>query len=156
MSRNHEERTALYAGSFDPFTIGHASVVARGLDLFDRVVIAIGHNADKPDSGARAAQRALHIAAMYEGHDRVKVVTYDTLTAAAAVKYGARWLLRGLRNATDLDYEMPLADVNRRLEGLETVFLPSLPQHMSISSSMVRDLQRYGCDVSQYLPKASL
>ena len=138
-------RIAFYAGSFNPFTPGHADIVARGLMLFDRITIGIGINIDKPEAEATATQRAEKIRKLYAGDPRINVITYRTLTTEAAVAAGACCLLRGARNATDFEYERNIADANRLLAPeLETVILPSRPELACISSSLMRELARYG------------
>lgn len=149
---NAGERVGLFAGSFDPFTIGHASVVERALPLFDRLIIAIGINTEKTTATAAADRRAA-IERLYAGDRRVEVVTYSgELTVDLARRLGADWLLRGVRSVRDFEYERDLADLNRRLSGLETVIIFSLPEHGAVSSSAVRELASYGHDVSPFLP----
>lgn len=145
-----EPRVALIPGSFNPFTLGHESLVERALKLFDGVVIAIGVNADKPGEDAEANRRSIE--RLYASEPRVRVVTYTGLTVDACREHGARWMVRGIRNVRDMEYERDLADVNRELSGIETVLLFTLPEYQSISSSMVRELERYGHDASRYLP----
>lgn len=145
------ERTAFFAGSFDPFTVGHASVVERSLPLFDRIVIAIGINPAKT-TAVVAERRAKEIAALYADEARVSVMTYDGLTVDAARRAGASCLLRGVRSVKDFEYERDMADVNRQLSGLETVLIYSLPQHAAISSSVVRELASFGKDISDFVP----
>lgn len=148
-------RIALFAGSFNPFTIGHASIVERALGLFDRVIIAIGVNAEKASSGA--AEKRLHtIERLYadqiEGGS-IQVCSYSNrLTADLAFELGAKWLIRGVRSVRDFEYERDLADINRRISGIETVLLPALPELGAVSSSVVRELAAYGRDVSEFLP----
>lgn len=144
-------RTAFFAGSFDPFTAGHASVVSRSLPLFDRIVIGIGINSHKC-SADDAAARVAAIAAVYASEPRVEVISYDGLTVDAAAGCNACCLLRGVRSVKDFEYERDLADINRQLSGLETVLIYSLPQHAALSSSIVRELQAYGKDISAFLP----
>lgn len=146
-----ELRTALFAGSFDPFTIGHASIVSRALPLFDRIVIAVGVNMAKT-SADEVSRRVEAIAALYADEPRVTVTHYEGLTVDMAARCGARWLLRGVRSVKDFEYERDMADINRQLSGLETVLLYSLPEHAAVSSSIVRELRAYGRDVSDYLP----
>lgn len=150
-----EARKALYAGSFNPFTTGHASIVDRALRLFDTVVIAVGVNAAKPGEADGAEDRARDIAALYAAAgDRVKVITYaGRLTADIARETGCRWLVRGARSVKDFEYERDLADINRRLAGLETVILPAVPEMSAVSSSVVRELASYGADISSFLPQ---
>lgn len=145
-------RVALFAGSFDPFTVGHASVVDRALPLFDRLVIAVGINAEKT-SAASAADRLAAIRAVYDGDPRVEVIACSgELTVDLARRIGARWLLRGVRSVRDFEYERDMADLNRRLSGIETLILFSLPEHGAVSSSVVRELASYGRDVTPFLP----
>lgn len=141
----------LFPGTFDPFTIGHASIVERALPLCDRLVIAIGYNQAK-SSADSVEQRVSHIAALYASEPRVKVIAYDGLTVDACRREGAQWMLRGVRSVADYEYERNLADINRAISGIETILLYSLPQLSYISSSMVRELAAHGHDVSQYLP----
>jgi pantetheine-phosphate adenylyltransferase len=145
-------RTALFAGSFNPFTIGHASVVERALGLFDRIVVAVGVNAAKADADVEARLEAIR--AVYANEPRVEVVAYSNeLTVDLAKRLGAKWLLRGVRSVKDFEYERDMADMNRQLSGVETVLLYSLPEYSAISSSVVRELKAYGRDVSEFLPK---
>lgn len=143
-------RTALFPGSFNPFTAGHADIVARGLAIFDRIVIGIGVNAGKPYDDATA--RAEAIKALYAGDNRVEVAVYTCLTVDFAAQTGARFLLRGVRSLKDFEYERDMADINRQLSGLESVILFSRPELAAVSSSVVRELQFYGHDISQFLP----
>ena len=148
------KRIAIFPGSFDPFTRGHEDIVRRGLHLFDQVVVGVGHNSRK--------QRYFHIDRMLEYIDatfsnepRVTVITYDELTAELAQRYEARYLLRGLRNTTDFEYENSISQVNRYLNNdLETVFLITSPPYAHINSSIIREVHRYGGDVSAFLPYA--
>ena len=150
------ERKALFAGSFNPFTIGHQSLVDRGLELFDKIVVAVGISATKPVTLDEIAERLEPIRQLYAGDDRVEVVSYAGLTVDAAQSHGCQFLLRGIRNAIDLEYERQLADINRRISGLETVMLLTLPELSAVSSSTVRELQRYGRDVDEFLPKRKM
>lgn len=147
-------RVALFAGSFNPFTTGHASVVERALPLFDRIIIAIGVNAGKP-SETSVQERVDTIASLYRNlpPGQVEVVAYhDELTVDIAARLGAGWLLRGVRSVKDFEYERDLADINRKLSGIETLLLYTLPELSAVSSSMVRELKSYGHDVSTFLP----
>ncbi|MDE6453957.1 MAG: pantetheine-phosphate adenylyltransferase [Muribaculaceae bacterium] len=148
-----EARVALFAGSFRPFTTGHESIVVRGLDIFDRIVVGVGVNSAKPDDRCHAEDAAEAIRRVFAGEDRVDVMVYDGLTVDAADAVGATALLRGVRSTRDFDYERDLADVNRQLSGIETVLLYSLPELAAVSSSIVRELASYGRDVSAFLPQ---
>ena len=148
-------RIAVFPGSFNPFTIGHADIVRRGLLLFDRVVVAVGYNVAKTSSD-NMEERVAAITRIYKDEPRVKVVSYSCLTADLAAQEGARFLLRGIRSVKDFEYERDLAAVNADLaatsEGtLETVLLIADPRYAHISSSVVRELQAYGRDVTPYL-----
>lgn len=146
------KRVAIFPGSFDPFTKGHADIVVRALSLFDEVVIAIGHNTRK----TRYFDVQLVMQKIQEAfakEPKVKVVIYDELTALLADKYGAKYLIRGLRNTTDFEYENSISQVNKSLNpDLETVFLITSPELAHISSTIIREVHRYGGDVSQFLP----
>lgn len=147
-----EQRIAIFPGSFDPYTIGHASIVDRALSLFDKIVVAIGVNRNKR-SFLTEEQRIRMIADLYADEPKVDVISYDGLTVDAARECGARFLLRGVRMIQDFEYEKNLAEVNRSISGLETVLLYTLPEYGHISSSIVRELISYGRDVSALLPK---
>ena len=144
--------TAFFAGSFNPFTRGHASIVARALPLFDSIIIGIGVNAEKPDSADEGESRAEAIRALYAEEPRVRVVVYDTLTVDAARRAGATLLLRGVRSAADFEYQRTMAALNRRIGDMETLLLFAEPDLECVSSSIVRELQSYGRDVSDFLP----
>lgn len=145
------KRIALYPGTFDPFTVGHQSIVERGLQLFDEIIIAIGVN-DAKKNHSSIQQRVEHIERVTRNMPGVRVVSYDNLTVEAAKEHGANFILRGVRTVADYEYERNLAYANRNLTGIETVLLYTLPELSYISSTMVRDLQRHGYDVSRYVP----
>lgn len=151
MTAKFHEGGALLAGTFDPFTTGHASLVERGLKIFGRVVIGIGVNPDKPGAAQAAARRRESIAAHYAGEPRVEVVTYSGLTVDACRECRAEVLLRGVRSVADFEYERNLADINRNISGIETVLLYSVPELAMVSSSMVRELDSHGVDTSQWV-----
>lgn len=145
------ERTALFAGTFDPYTRGHHALVERALVLFDTVVVAVGRNFDKKCMFS-IEERVSAIEKLYAGNERVKVAVYDTLTMDFAQSVGATALLRGVRSVKDFEYERDIADINLRLGGIDTVLLVSEPEYASVSSSVVRELMKYGKDVSELLP----
>jgi pantetheine-phosphate adenylyltransferase len=145
-------RIALFPGSFDPFTKGHEDIVRRGLNLFDEVVIGIGRNANK-QRYFPLEQMIAWIEQTFADAPQVRVVAYDDLTANVARQLGARFLLRGLRNTTDFEYENGISQVNRFVYAeVETVFLITSPNLAPISSSIIRDLHRYGQSVDAFLP----
>lgn len=145
----------MFPGSFDPFTVGHLAVVERALPLFSRLLIVIGVNQSKPGTSfaadrVEAVRRAV---AHLDGSERIHVLEWHGLTADFARRFGVQYIVRGARTAADFDYEYTLATVNRDLlQGLETIIIPTLPEHGAVSSSIVRELQHFGHDVSKYLP----
>lgn len=145
------KRLALFPGSFDPFTIGHADIVKRALGLFDEVIIGVGYNEQK-SGWMPVDERLAVISRLYADEPRVKVVSYTGLTADFAKENGVTAIVRGVRTMADYDYEMQMADVNRQLTGIETVFLPASPQLASLSSSLLRELSHFGHDISVFLP----
>ena len=149
---NKGERVAIFPGSFDPFTVGHESIVRRALPLFDRFVIAIGVNADK-HSFMTMEQRKSWIERVFEEEPKVEVITYNGMTVDIAKEVGAQFIVRGVRLIQDFENEKHLAEVNRDLTGIETILLYTLPEYSHISSSIVRELFKYGQDVSAYLPE---
>jgi len=145
-------KIALFPGSFDPFTKGHADIVTRSLSIFDKVYVAIGHNTKKKRH-FEIDYMVERIKETFQGEDRIEVVVYDELTAGLAEKLGAKFLLRGLRNTTDFEYENSISQVNRSLnESLETIFLITSPKYAAISSSIIREVHQYGGDVTDFLP----
>ena len=145
-------KTAIFPGTFDPFTVGPASIVERGLPLFDRIVIGVGINDNKRTLYTNE-ERVRNIQEIYANEPRVKVVAYDDLTVDLAKREEASFILRGIRSVKDFEYERDIAAMNERLSGVETVLLFTEPQYMSISSSVVRELLRFGKDVTEFLPK---
>jgi len=147
------KRIALFPGSFDPFTKGHEDIVLRGLQLFDEIIIAIGYNSQKNTRYFEISLMIDRIKKTFENYPNIHVLTYSELTAGLAKKHGARYLLRGLRNTTDFEYENSISQVNRKLNTeLESVFLITSPQLTWISSSIIREVHKYGGDVSEFLP----
>ena len=146
------KRIGIFPGSFDPFTNGHQDIVQRGLALFDEIIIAMGVNSKKKRYfDATSTQSAIE--QTFAANTRVTVVQYNELTALLAQKYGADFLLRGLRNTTDFEFENSVAQINRHLyTHLETVFLITSPQYAPINSSLIREVHKYGGEVSTFLP----
>ena len=146
-----EQRIAIFPGSFDPFTVGHHSIVMRALPLFDKIVVAIGTNAAKYAMMSES-RRVEALRELYADNEKIEVISYEGLTVDAAKMCGAKFILRGVRMIQDFEYEKNLEEVNRSISGLETVLLYTLPEFGHISSSIVRELIRYGRDVSSLLP----
>lgn len=143
----------LFAGSFDPFTRGHADIVERALALFDGVIIGVGHNEQKQGL-LPIAERVEALRQFYAHNSRISVETYQGLTVDFALQCGATAMVRGVRSVKDYEYELQLADVNSRLcPNVETVLLMARPELASCSSSVVRELLHFGHDVSDWLPK---
>lgn len=146
-----QKRIALFPGIFDPFTLGHESLVRRGLTLMDEIVIAIGINEAKK-SYFTLEKRIGMIRDLYRDEPRVKVESYNSLTIKFAEEVGARFILRGIRSVIDFEYEKTIADMNRTISGIETFLLFTEPALSHISSSHVRELLCYGQDVSNFIP----
>ena len=148
---NKEQRTAIFPGSFDPFTIGHDALVRRALDIVDELYIAIGINTEKRTM-LTLEERIERISTLYKNEPRIHVISYEGLTTDFAQSIGTRFIIRGVRNTIDFEYERNIADINRMLTGIDTILLISDPKHATISSSMVRELAHFGKDISAYLP----
>ncbi len=141
-------------GSFDPFTIGHDSIVRRALPLFDRLVIGVvGDNVQKP-SLRPAEERMEKIRQLYAAEPAIEVKPYYGLAVDFARAEGARFIVKGVRSAKDFEYEREQADINRQITNgeVETLLLYAEPHLSSVSSTMIRELQHFGLDVSQFLP----
>ena len=145
-------KTVVFPGSFDPFTLGHANLVERALRIFDQVIIAVGYNVAKP-SWIPVNERVRAVQELYQAEPRVQVMSYNNLTVDFAKENNAGFILRGVRTMQDYEYELQMADINRMLDGIETVVLFTDSALSSISSSMVRELHHFGRDMSQYLPE---
>lgn len=148
-----KKRIALFPGSFDPFTKGHEDIVLRGLELFDEIIIAIGYNSNKSVRYFEIDMMMTHIRATFKKYPNIRVERFSELTAEFARKNGAAFLLRGLRNTTDFEYENSIAQINHELYAeLESVFLITSPQFAWINSSIIREVHKYKGDVSGFLP----
>jgi pantetheine-phosphate adenylyltransferase len=146
------KKTALFPGSFDPFTKGHEDIVLRSLEIFDEIVIAIGKNTSKTRY-IPVDQMTIKIEEVFKDRVNVKVLAYEGLTANFAKSLNAKFLIRGIRNTTDFEYESGIAQANKFLwNELETLFLTTSPSLANISSSIIRDIHRYGGNVNAFLP----
>lgn len=147
------KKIAIFPGSFDPFTKGHHDIVMRSLNLFDEVIIAIGYNSSKHNRYFEIELMVRKISGIYHDNSNVKVLVYNELTSTLAKKHDAHFLVRGLRNTTDFEYENIISQMNRNLNPeLETVFLITSPQFAAVSSTIIREVHRYGGEVNEYLP----
>lgn len=144
-------KTALFTGTFDPFTIGHADIVRRALALFDHIIIGVAVSELK-HTKQEADQRLQTIKRLYDDNPAGEVVSYSDLTVDLAKRTNASCIIRGVRSVKDFEYERDQAEVNRQLGGIETLLLFADPQTAHISSTLVRELQFFGQDVSKYLP----
>ena len=145
------QRTGIFVGSFDPFTIGHDSIVRRALPLFDRLVVGVGVNESKRYMLA-PSERVEAIRRLYAGEPRIAVEQYSDLTVDFACRVGASFIVKGVRSVRDFEFEREQADINRRLTGIETILFYALPGMESVSSTVVRELKHFGRDVASLLP----
>ncbi len=145
-------KKAIFPGSFDPFTKGHEDIVLRGLKIFDEIVISIGHNTKKKRyfSVEKTVEGIQHY---FDGHSNIDVIVYNELTANLAKRLGANYIIRGLRNTTDFEYENSISQVNRNLnKNIETVFLITSPKYAAVNSSIIREIHKYGADIGPFVP----
>ncbi len=152
---NNMSQTAgvLFPGSFDPFTLGHADLVERASRIFPRVVVAVGYNEHK-SGWIPVEERVRALQALYAHEPKVEIVSYTGLTVDVAKEMGVQCILRGVRSTKDYEYELNIADINRRLSGIETIVLFAEPHLSSLSSSVVRELAHFGRDITAWLPQA--
>ena len=145
-------KRAIFPGTFDPFTLGHHSIVKRTLTFMDEVIVGIGINEGK-HCLIPVEKRVEMIRQLYADEPRVKVMAYSGLTVDFAQEQEAGFIVRGIRSVKDFEYEEGIADINKKLSGIETIFLFTEPELSSVSSSVVRELLHYGKDVSMFLPE---
>ena len=145
-------KRAIFPGTFDPFTIGHYSVVKRALTFMDEIIIGIGIN-DSKCTWFPTDKRVEMVKKLYADEPRVRVEAYDNLTVDFAIQHDAGFIIRGIRTVRDFEYEETIADINRKLAGIETILLFTEPELTSVSSTIVRELLHYGKDVTPFLPE---
>ena len=145
-------KRAIFPGTFDPFTLGHHSIVKRSLTFMGEVIVGIGINEGK-HCLLPVEKRVEMIRQLYADEPRVKVMAYSGLTVDFAKEQEAGFIVRGIRSVKDFEYEEGIADINKKLSGIETIFLFTEPELSSVSSSVVRELLHYGKDVSMFLPE---
>jgi pantetheine-phosphate adenylyltransferase len=146
-------KKAIFPGSFDPITNGHFDIIKRGISLFDEVIVAIGVNAEKKYMFS-LDERKSFIEESFKNEPKVRVITYSGLTIDLCKKEKAAFILRGLRNPADFEFEKAIAHTNRVLSQIETVFLLTAASTSYISSSIVRDVLRNGGDITKLVPKS--
>lgn len=146
------KHTALFPGSFDPITKGHESIIRRAIPLFDRIIVAVGINAEK-QSFFPLQKRVQWIREVFAGEPAVEVITYEGLTVDTCRKLDVRYILRGLRTSADFEFERSIGQMNKKMfPDLETVFLLTTPEYTALNSSIVRDIIRNGGDASPFVP----
>ncbi len=146
------DNIAVFPGSFDPFTVGHESIVLRAMNLFDKIIIGIGSNTNKT-AFFSAEERLDMIRELFAGNPKIETLYYEDLTTEFCKRVGARYMLRGLRTSSDFEYEKVIAQVNQAmLPEVESIFMLTLPEHTAINSSVVREIMRYNGDVSKFVP----
>ena len=147
------DKIAVFPGSFDPFTIGHESIVKRALPMFDKIVIMVGYNVNKK-SFFSLENRVKWINQVFQNEKRIEVIVHEGLTVDFCKETGARYILRGLRTSSDFEYERAIAQVNKKMHPeIETVFLLTLPEHTPVSATIIRDIVFHGGDASMFLPE---
>lgn len=146
-------RRAIFPGTFDPITLGHIDIIERALPLFDELIIAIGINADKKTMFS-LEERIQFIEKTFEGNSRIKIKSYSGLTAQFCLTEKAKFIVRGLRNTTDLNYEQPVAQTNYKMAQVDSIFLICSPEVSNISSTIVRDVMRNDGDYSSLVPSS--
>jgi pantetheine-phosphate adenylyltransferase len=148
------KKTAVFPGSFDPFTVGHEAIVKRALGIFDEIIISVGANVLKKSYFSLDTRKTM-ISKIFQDEPRVKVDHYEGLTVDYCRKHGAKYILRGLRTAADFEFERAIAQVNRAMASdIESVFLLTVPEHTPINSTIVRDIIRSGGDASRFVPSS--
>jgi pantetheine-phosphate adenylyltransferase len=148
-----DKKVAVFPGSFDPFTIGHHSLVIKALPLFDKIIVAVGQNSTK-QALFDMQKRVDALVKLYKNESKIEIVTFTGLTVDLCKQHNATFILRGLRNGTDFDYEKAIAHMNKRMnDKVETMFLLTEPEHESVSSTIVREIHKNGGSIAQFLPQ---
>ena len=147
------EKIAVFPGSFDPFTVGHENIVLRALDLFDRIIVAIGVHSTKQPL-LKIESRVEIVKQVFSSNELVSADSFEGLTVDYCRKVGATHMLRGIRTSADFEYERAIAQINKQmLPSVESVFLLTTPEHTPVNSTIIRDIIRNGGDASLFLPK---
>ena len=147
------KKIAIFPGSFDPFTIGHESIVQRAISMFDKIYIMIGHNANKK-SFFSIEKRLKWINQVFVDESSVEVRLHDGLTVDFCKEVGAQYILRGIRTSSDFEYERAIAQINKQMHPeIESIFLLTLPEHTPVHATIIRDIVSHGGDASMFLPK---
>lgn len=148
------EKIAVFPGSFDPFTIGHESIIRRALPMFDHIIIMIGYNTNK-EPFFPLEKRISWIREVFKNDKKIKVKTFEGLTVDFCKKENAGYILRGLRTSSDFEYERAIAQVNKQMyPEIETVFLLTVPEHTPVKSSIIRDIILHGGNAEKFLPNS--
>ncbi len=150
--KDNMERVAIFPGSFDPFTIGHESIVRRAMPMFDKIVIMIGYNSNKKPFFP-LEKRVKWINQVFKDDKNIEVESFEGLTVDFCKKVNAQYILRGIRTSSDFEYERAIAQVNKQMyPGIESIFLLTTPEHTPVKSTIVRDIIQHGGDASKFLP----
>ena len=145
-------KKAVFPGSFDPITIGHIDIVNKGMKIFDEIIIAVGNNVDKKYMFSKE-KRVEFVKQTFSPYDKIKVESYEGLTVDFCKKNNTEFIIRGLRNPADFEFEKSIALTNREMTGIETVFFLTSPKNSFVSSSIVRDLIRNNGEYKLFIPK---
>jgi pantetheine-phosphate adenylyltransferase len=144
-------KIAVFAGSFDPITKGHEALVIKALPLFDKIIIGIGNNVEKKYMFS-TEQRLSHIHSCFKTHKKIEAQFYEGLTVNFCKQVGATYMIRGLRNSSDFEFEKNIAQMNKAISGIETAFFITDPEFSAISSTVIRDIYRNGGDIRPFIP----
>lgn len=144
------KKMAVFPGSFDPFTKGHESVIRKAYDLFDEIVIAFGVNTSKTYL-FETEKRILHVQNLYRNQPKIQVMQYSGLTTELCERLGTKYIIRGVRNTIDFEYEKPIAEINHQMSGVETILFYTEPEVSAISSTIIREIYKMGGDLSKFV-----